>query len=63
MGQISYKKANGVEKQLREDMQLPTTSVGQGSQNHPQGWKSGGTDANTMNLIMMYHLLVGCSCV
>ena len=49
MGQISYKKANGVEKQLREDMQLPTTSVGQGSQNHPQGWQGGGTDANTMN--------------
>ena len=38
-------KSNGVEKQLWEDKQLPTTSVGQGSQSHPQSWKSGGMDA------------------
>ena len=36
---------NGVEKQLWEDKQLPTTSVGQGPQSHSQSWKSRGMNA------------------
>ena len=51
MGQISdCKKGNGVEEQLWKDKQLPTTSVGQRSQSHPQSWKSGGRDAEPVTV-------------